>query len=432
MKRSSKVIFAFLLVIVLLILGVFLFLRYRKGQAENQLVRLDAIALIRVDSDKLVWDLARELFFEKDTAEGEGISNFWNAGVEFPAVCYFFSLPGQGGIWHTVVRVRDKAKFQSYLQSRLDTEVLPHAQGEWSITASEQKIRVLGDDSLAIFSIGNRAIPEEVSSEILAKKSALVGVKELPIWPAWDSDDCGTIAYKSLQDSTEISADFSKGKMLFSGVFQSELWRLSEQGVDLDQSKDRVLVAKLRADIRPILRGQRGFFEKYNIDIDSIERYIGNYWELAIDTGVVQQDELVVTYDYDDNFELIEKHEVQQSNVPNLFLLVKASPHLASYLPDRFFYRFYRYVQDGFIGLSTAEMDTITPRLLPSDGVDDVVAHFVFRRHENSKLPIPIPLPNTVLKVDLIGRRKSPTALTVEGMVDFRDKAKHPLRQLAW
>lgn len=61
------------------------------------------------------------------------------------------------------------------------------------------------------------------------------------------------------------------------------------------------------------------FLQKSNLQIDSIAKYSNGFFSLAV-SGKTKQQDTIITYDYDDNFNKVEKKTVQEKEAPKMYV----------------------------------------------------------------------------------------------------------------
>src|SRR5690606_6431867 len=83
--------------------------------------------------------------------------------------------------------------------------------------------------------------------------------------------------------------------------------------------------------------------------------------DLFISTDITTQQDTIITYDYDADFNSVEKKEIQEIHVPVIENVWKGDTQLAAALPEKLLYRFYKDVQDSLIILSTKKDPEFTP-----------------------------------------------------------------------
>lgn len=74
------------------------------------------------------------------------------------------------------------------------------------------------------------------------------------------------------------------------------------------------------------------FLQKSNLQIDSIAKYSNGFFSLAV-SGKTKQQDTIITYDYDDNFNKVEKKTVQEKEAPKMYVNLGVNKNgLSTYL----------------------------------------------------------------------------------------------------
>lgn len=433
MKRLFRILLWFFCgFIVLFLLGQF-FLMIRQSESGKQLVHRDSEAIVRVNIDKVLLDLAKNAVLnprtyfvdERDTIDrGERIS-FRNAGLSLPANVYFFAMPADSTVFYTILKLKDKERFHRYVLQFMDKEVEPIGGDLWYIGDEEEKVCFLGNAHHVVVSVrtGKEDIKSKMQEVLLSDN--LVAVRSLDIHPV--STSTSELIYYNLVSKNSWQLDFSIGKVALSGYLASSDWILSDTPQARTMDPNNLLSTWLYADIRPWLLHQRAFFEQYHVDIDSLQPFLGNYWELQWKPGIILQKDTVITYDYDDNFDMIEKESIRDTPVPDLRFSIKASPHLTAYLPDKLFYRFGKNVDNGLIQLST-DLDA-----LPEMELHPASQNLYLRYYPTANANIlteRFPWLHVIREAELDGYRDGSNSMRLSGVFSFEKKHIHPLQQL--
>lgn len=434
MRKFIRVLTVIMGILLLVLLAGYAWLWIRQSNSGKQLVHPNSEAIVRVSVDKIMTGLLRNALANpreywdtaKDTVE---TTQIWEAGVAIPANLYLFSLPEDTSSGYAVLHIKDKAKFQTYLNQRMDA-VIEHTEDFlWFALTENGKFAVIGNDDHAVVSYSLRSGDRTPRlRELLSSLDELVSIESLHLSEL--SESRSSVTYWNSKNKNVCHLDFSAGKIDVKGSFSSELWRLSEVPLSRTMPSDNILTVWLDADVREALLYHRDFLSRYNVPVDSIQPYIGNYWEVQLREDSILQEDTIVTYDYNDNFELIEKKHVRSESVPRLSLSLKASPHLLSYLPERAFYRFNKFIDDDLVTLST-EQENIANRSSDRERPDSYCFYLFYRKGDGKHLiQDRIPSLGMLERMEMRGTRQNLHSLTYEGEILFEKKHIHPLKQI--
>lgn len=423
------------LLLMILLVGYFV-LWIRQSNSNKQLVHPNSESFVRIKVDQIMVGMLRNALFHpgeywKGRSDTTQRLQVWEAGVAIPANLYLFSLPEDTLTWYTVLDVTDRAKFQRYLGLESVPEIESTEDFRWYGTSRQGHIAAMGDDKRVMLALSlRRGDHKSRLRELLVSSSALVPIGSLD-FPRLHQSDASVTYWDSKHDNS-CYLDLKPGEIDVRGNFSSELWRLSDTPLSRPIPKDHILNVSLSADIRAALVRHKAVFSRLHLDIESLQAYIGDYWEVQVLEGSIVQQDTVVTYDYDDNFDLTEKKEIRSETVPNLRFSLKASPHLLSYLPEKAFYRFHKHVESGIVTLATdpAALNRSSASTETCGG-----CHFFlsFRKGSGDHLLFDY-LPRLALldSAKIVGRRQDEAhRLGFEGKLHFENKYIHPLKQLS-
>ena len=415
------------LILVLVLIGQ-LYLMVRQSNAGKQLVHPDSKSILRVNVDKLLLEMGKNALLNRreyqrtDSAERIPL---WRAGVSIPANVYFFLTPADSSVFYTLLTLKDKERFWRYIRHYMDGEIVELDNGLWGLDDGVGRFSFVGNDSHILMSFAVNKRDRITDMAALLSSTDWIAVQSLDMAPL--SDSKAELSYYNLSNENFWQADFSNGEVEIAGRMVSDGWLLSDNPEARSMDSDNVLNVWLHADIRPALLQHREFFAQHAVDIDSIQPFIGNYWELQWKPNTIIQQDTVISYEYDDNFEMTELETVRDTPVPDIRFAVKASPHLMPYLPDKLFYRFRKHAANGLIQLLTDE------ETVPNTALEHVDSHFYLGYHADgdpNALTEQFPWMRAVKVAELKGHGEGTHTMKLEGHAAFEKKGIHPLKQL--
>lgn len=373
----KKTLIFILGLIAILAISFFVFKYYRASKAADIKIPENSFSVIQLDVDDLIVEMFQNSISnysdyygaKRDTISKEKKSDLWNIGVHIPAKLYMFSLSDTSYQYFGILEVSNSNKIKSFLQNQLrinpDSIVQNLEKGQEYYSSKELKV-LLNAEKL-VFSIGGKEDLESLKSLIQADQSKWVLANN---FGAELKEVQGADLSYVDRNKNWASVDFKDGKFDLKGYIKSSLFGFPAKPVQVSKSDDYVLHLSLNSDLSLILKEKEAALEKFKLPIDSLHKYIGNYAAVELLDKEVMESDTIITYDYDDNFEMIEKKEVNQVEVPALAFQVKASPHLLGYLPEKMFYKFSKNYSDGFIHLSTIPTPSASlASLKPSENV---------------------------------------------------------------
>ena len=438
MKRFVRVIGWTFLSLGLMALAITIFFSYRQMRSQSQWVHREATSIFEVKSDQIfrelagnaIWNPSAYLGSDRDTLADTVLQKLrpWNVGVSLPANIYFFSIPTGGSAYFSLLPVDDLPRLQEVLANILQVSFISDKPSNWSGHTENKKFYVLGNEEYVVLAWNPSKTDTIVEhmQQMLVSQDDLIAIST--IQESKPKDAKGDVIFWKPGQKTFWAMDFSAGKMIVTGVLTDADWRLSAKPVGTTFPEDNVLSVRLHADIRPWLAKHQEILQAQGLPWKDIEPYLGNYWELQWKNESVLQADTIITYDYDDNFEMVEKRALRNETVPDLTLTFMASPHLLSYLPEKVFYKFYKQQAGQLLMLRTnASQPAQGQELVPQTQI------FYLRYQQPEIWNTPIPLPvwvENIHRANMTGTRRGEMTIDLSGTIAFTNEQLHPFMQL--
>lgn len=130
-----------------------------------------------------------------------------------------------------------------------------------------------------------------------------------------------------LKGTSVIGLNFEDGKLAVSGqlevdkssVFSKEITVNSVPNASLQLYLDYSFADENhKKDFISTFKNS-SFLQKSNLQIDSIAKYSNGFFSLVV-SGKTKQQDTIITYDYDDNFNKVEKKTIQEKEVPKMYV----------------------------------------------------------------------------------------------------------------
>ena len=407
---------------------------YRSYQASKQLIPQETKSLIRVELDKIAFDVLQDEWFglsskrSRDTAD-KRVLKPWEMGVTIPASLNLFAFETYATAYYLLLPVNDTLELDSWLKSSLKLE-LEQMDGEKDhISYYHGKyVTVLVNQEKALFRFGKGGVEDVLKMREILNNQANHNLlakdfqKEL-------SEESSSNCFYSDVEGNRLTLEFSKGQIDLKAVLQYDGFKFSNNPVQFQPDTiNEIASFQLNADIPHLLEMNPNILSKFNIPIDSIKPYLGNYIGLDWKEGEISQWEEIINYEYDENFEMIEKKEKHEIKAPLLSIRIKASPHLLKLLPNKMFYEFHKSVYTDFVKLATASnQDKTIEKLQPSK-------HSLILNAKPSKLPLlnkdGIVNFNLMEHMEITGTSINSNKIELDGKILFNDRKTNVLYQL--
>lgn len=341
---------------------------YRKSRAYNQYVHRDSHAVVSIALDDLLLDNIGQLFERRTLATANQksplsvVKNWLEAGVSIPAQIHFFSLRENPLTFYTIQRIENIGKWEAFLQEYAADYIQTVDSSErLTLVQSPSLPTILSNEHYALFRIG---LPEKDSEEkmkaIWSIENDWVYVRNLPLLSTEKTNT--HITYRDIDGKSQLLANLSKNHITLAGE-----WEFNAE----HPSSGQVRKLKRDADLfllfwSTLSLEQMPTFTKYISVLSGIEETIlkdnsYGYTDLVIRNRMTTQKDTIVVYDYDEDFNSIEKKEIQETSVPVIESVWKGNVPLASLLPDKVFYKLNKTHTDTVILLSTDKRGEFPP-----------------------------------------------------------------------
>ncbi|MBE8721029.1 hypothetical protein [Sphingobacterium pedocola] len=435
-----KFFFGLLIVILLLIGGVWIFFSVRATESLDVEVHKDSDVLIQVSVDQLLREIATNAimhpftYFEKDTSErmGDGATErikIWQAGWTVPARLIFFSTPEDSAVFYSLQKISDVERFRKFALQTLDINVdsLLDPTDLLYLVSKNKRIALLSDEHNFILSVGVSSSDRRERMEHLLTNDNGDLVQIGAIASTDFLETKSDILYANLHDGTMLKIDFENGRMQAEGVLYSTLWKANPKARKGILHESNILNVTLDADLSPLMQKYESTLANLRIPVDTLRRYFGGYIDIQWKQGNVAQTDTIIAYEMDENFEMSEKKELREEWVPNLQITVKASPHLAGYIPEKIFYKFTKKTKLDMIGLATSTDFELDEQLMDND----TYFSFVMQNMKDEKLLLDwLSILEHIQKIELGATYVAPHVSSISGEIVFTQSKIHSLYQL--
>jgi hypothetical protein len=364
MKRTLWIFVMVLVIAAGTIIALYLF---RKNNALDQYVHPNSQAVVSIALDDLLLDNMGHFFKQRadSTVAVSGLldmENWWKAGVHIPAQIHFFTMKDNPLTFFTIQKIKKPQKWNAFLKEHgIDSvQVMEHAGQQLSFARLSSGVNVLCDDQYLLLRL--TAAKQEKDSEMQAIWEAMndwVYVGDFHFPPSENSK--AHITYRHTDGTFQLFADVSDGHIALSGN-----WHLTTDVPSISQRRKLEtnnsfisLWSTLPLIETPFIIKSISSFSGVEPDILVNNAY--HYVDLFVSSDITVQQDTVITYDYDEDFNSVEKKEIQEISVPVIENAWKGNAQLATALPEKLFYRFYKNVTDSLMVLSTKEDTQFTP-----------------------------------------------------------------------
>jgi hypothetical protein len=333
-----------LLILLLVGFGVFYF---RQEQSYKQNIPRNITSLTQVSIDGLlksiVWNaITNPTYYIKiNKRRKEKRKQALHTGLKIPANLFFYTVKNKSNsTYFTSLSIDDHSVFRQFTHQILDiNDYHVYDQDKnmhWARSKDGKVSLAYLKDRLAISYSATSDNTLEVLRNILHQKNSQK-VKESSLFSRLNNKK-EHIIYVS--DSSTLIANFNAGELNLQGLVRSSML-IGKKKLRSKKFADNSLIKLwLAADIAPFIKKNEQFFNRHHVPADTLLRYYGSYLDFEWKNQQIVQRDTIITYDYNDDFERVEKRSIREERVPEIYLALEASPHLANYIPKQVYYKF--------------------------------------------------------------------------------------------
>ncbi|TCD29261.1 hypothetical protein EZ456_03610 [Pedobacter psychrodurus] len=322
MKKFLKIIAA---IVILLLISYFGFFKYRQVQANNVSIPVSTNALLKINVDELYKTLALSYIKHPNQYSGadkKGIKekvDDLNTGLKIPANIYLYGLKGKAKTtFFSTFEIADTLVFNRFIQKK---SALPLVKKDSNFFQSKDStFLILFNKTTVAFAYTPQK--EQVKTtlvEILNRKN-MIKVGDSQFNGLVNLSD--HITFQNIENFSKIN--FTDGKINFSNEFINKSIEPADKPqhrvLNPESTVSMWLNAKFKSELpkknqakSPSLLSKHNFFRFY-------KDYLDFEW-----TNTITQVDTVVGYEYNDDFERVEKKILQDRKIPSISMNLTAN-----------------------------------------------------------------------------------------------------------
>jgi len=329
----------------------------RASKAEQQYVHRNSAGILSLAVDDLLIDNLGSLMSARskqgssnDSLTKTLLQDIWNAGIDIPARIYLYSLPEDSHSYYSVQKINDQAQWDTFLQKyKLETET--SADGTAIHLSKNIALLQSGDKILFRLALRDSSSPS-FTAEVLQQEDnwlqirQLNAVKKLPKQDHlsyWTLDSELSIQAHIHNDKTEIQGSWQLDRALPKGQYEARAFNANDIAL--------LFWSQLPISSIPLLTEALSHFS--NTVAGDKASSQPRYMDLLVRQQTVSQQDTIITYDYDEDFNSVETSAIQEIQVPMIESVWQGDSTFAQQLPDKMFYKFNKEVNGQHIFLST-------------------------------------------------------------------------------
>ena len=321
MKKFLKITAA---IVILLLICYFGFFKYRQIQANNIWIPVSANAVVKINVDELYKTLALSYLKHPGQFSGtdkKGIKekvDDLNTGLKIPSNIYVYSLKGKAKTtFYSSFEIADSLALIRFISTNAYLKLIK--KDNHFFQSQDSTINILYNKAIVTFAYTpQKESVKTVLIDILNQKN-MVKIGESKFSKLTDLSD-----HVSFQDATNLSKiNFTDGKINFSNEFINKLIEPTPQPqhrvLNPESTVGMWLNAKYKTNlVQKSQTGSTSFLSKYNF-LKFYKDYVDFEW-----TNTITQVDTVVGYEYNDDFERVEKKILKDRKIPSISINMSA------------------------------------------------------------------------------------------------------------
>ncbi|QKX04583.1 hypothetical protein HN014_06535 [Aquimarina sp. TRL1] len=440
MKRYKTHLF-----IALLLLGVVFVILYKNWQSRSYkfVVHADANRIVKVD----VCEVAKTLLIDdvqyskKDTEEGNTIRiSTTSNGLRIPANIFFYTVPKAPKTIFCTLKAVNIEEAVSFLSQKLQVNIQSESTSFFLKTNEKRTISMayLHNTIVLAYSFQKEDITS-IFSQILTEGHYLT--PNAPLFKKLKEKE-HHLQFASLAGGY-FSLDATKGQIALNGTFPPHPdieYSTTTEIPEFDRTTPIQLF--LAAHLKKKEKDTQISWKNHLVSQDSLLTSLQHHLFLRMHGFTTQQDS-IIRYEYNDNFEKTAKVSLQEKKVPSLQIdiPIKNNSNVLSYLKNQQLLTKDHRIADApmyhFYAQQTEKDFVISTTKTFKKPIDKRIASTAFLKLYIHLPPLIHELPNPVQsygasieKIHLIGKKVSDNRLYIDGMITFNNKEINALTQL--
>ncbi|MBC6109858.1 hypothetical protein ACFOG5_08225 [Pedobacter fastidiosus] len=320
-------------IVVLLLISYFAFFKYREIQSNNVLIPANTNAVIKISVDGLFKTLAISYLKHPKEYAGSGKKDFkqkiedLKTGLEIPANIYFYGLKGKDkSTFFSTFKISDSVAFQKFAESKLSSKLTKIEHNFYQSTDST--LTILFDNKKVAFAFApKKDASVSILRDLLNQKNT-VKIGETKFADLTDISD--HLCFQNEQSLSKMN--FTDGKVDFTSEFISKIIEPALKPQHRILSSESTISFWINAKYKADSTKKEPAIESPALSTNTLKSFYKDYIDIEWLSSTKQVD-TVVGYEYNDNFERVEKKILQDNMVPNISINMDANAtEMANYL----------------------------------------------------------------------------------------------------
>jgi len=327
MKKFLKITAA---IAILLLLCYFGFFKYRQIQANNVSIPVSSNALLKINVDEFYKTIAVSYIKHPNQYSGadkKGIKekvDDLNTGLKIPANIYIYSLNGKAKTtFFSSFEIADTLAFNRFIQKKSALSLIKKDSNFFQ--SKDSTFFILFNKTTVAFAYTPQK--EQVKTaliEILNRKN-MIKVGESRFKQLVNLSD--HISFQNTENFSKIN--FNDGKINFSNEFINQMILPAAKPQHRVLNPESTMGMWLNAKFKSALPKKNQTGAPSLLSKDSFFRFYKDYVDFEW-TNTITQVDTVVGYEYNDDFERVEKKVLQDRKIPFISMNLTANDHEVS------------------------------------------------------------------------------------------------------
>lgn len=315
-------------ILVLLLLFYFGFFKYRQIQANKILIPATTETLLKINVDELYKTIAVSYLkhpSQYDGADKKGIKekvNDLNTGLKIPANIYIYALKGTiQNTFFSRLEIADSVAFNRFVLKKLS---LIKKDSNFFQSADSTICLLLNKKTVALAFTPKKESVKMVLEEILAQKN-MVKISDSKF-----RELAGFSDHLSFQNAENLSRiNFNDGKIALHSEMVNKWFEPAVQPEHRILNSESTVSIWLNGKFKPGLSKKNTTVSSSPLSKDNFLKFYKGYLDFEW-TNTITQVDTIVGYEYNDDFEQVEKKILQDHKIPSITINLNADDKAVS------------------------------------------------------------------------------------------------------
>ncbi|WP_316788564.1 hypothetical protein [Pedobacter frigoris] len=302
----------------MLLISVFGYLKYRQYTSYNQGIHKNAALIFRINADQVYSKLFKDYLGNSGYYEDRNKYSNLNTGLKIPANVFVYNISGRSfDTFFCLMPIKNPENLKAFLKDELRINAIAGQETGLSFgTSPDGKLTVAyNKQRIAIaYSFKKEAIAQILKDMLKGVNMVRPDDERLSKLRANKAD----VTY--VYGRYEGTGNFHDGRITFNGDFSSRYLKSNQGSLSHKKfSRSAQLTMWLNIDLSRLPFKKIIQLKNAQLNIDSLLKHKVRYADLEV-AGNIEQQDTVITYDYNEDFEKVAIAATKTSFVPNVVL----------------------------------------------------------------------------------------------------------------